>query len=129
MEKDFDSWNTLKQKLDIKSNIPRFKQGEVWWCHLGSNVGDEENGKGKVHSRPILIMRKFNKHIFWGVPLTTQIKEKHYYHKITFKDKEQCAMLSQLKLCDARRLTSKMGKVAQKHLDDIKNIISEMILE
>ena len=128
MEKDFDDWNILKQRLTDKKNIPAFGQREIWWCHLGVNIGDEENGKNKVYSRPILVVKKFNNHIFWGLPLTTQIKEKRYYHKIKFKDNEQCVMISQLRLWDARRLTTRMGKIPTDQFDEIRKIISDLIL-
>jgi hypothetical protein len=128
MEEDFNRWNILKKKLTDKKNIPAFGQREIWWGHLGVNIGDEENGKSNVYSRPILIVKKFNNHIFWGLPLTTKIKEKHYYHKIKFKDSEQCAMISQLRLWDARRLTTRMGKLPSDQFDAIRKIISDLIL-
>jgi mRNA interferase MazF len=129
MEKNFDHWNALKQNLDKKNNAPAFKQREIWWCHLGVNVGDEENGKNQVYSRPILIIKKFNNRIFWGLPLTTQIKEKPYYQKITFKDKEQCIMISQLRLWDAKRLTARMGKLTSDQFEIIRKVVSETILK
>ncbi len=129
MQKDFNNWNDLKQKLDHKNNIAVFKQREVWWCHLGSNIGDEENGKGVVHSRPILVVKKFNKNIFWGIPLTTQIKENPYYHKIVFQGKEQCAMISQLRLWDAKRLSSQMGQITQKSMTEIQQRIVDIVLD
>ena len=42
----------------------------------------------------VLIVRKFNPHIFFGVPLTTKIKQNPYYFPMRFKDREQCVMLS-----------------------------------
>lgn len=121
MQKDFNNWNDLKQKLDNKNKIAVFKQREVWWCHLGSNIGDEENGKGQVHSRPILVVKKFNKNIFWGIPLTTQI--------IVFRGREQCAMISQLRLWDAKRLSSQMGQITQKYMSEIQQKIVNIVLD
>jgi mRNA-degrading endonuclease toxin of MazEF toxin-antitoxin module len=129
MEKNFDQWNCLKQRLDKKDNAPIFRQREIWWCHLGTNIGDEENGKNQVYSRPILIIKKFNNRIFWGIPLTTQVKEKSYYHKIVFKNKEQCAMISQLRLWDAKRLTSRMGKLPSDQFEKIKEVIIEAVMK
>jgi mRNA interferase MazF len=129
MKKDFNDWNILKQKLDIKDNVPSFRKREIWWCHLGANVGDEENGKNESYSRPILIIKKFNNRIFWGLPLTTQIKENPYYHKIVFKEKEQCVMISQLRLCDARRLTVRIGKLPSYQFEKIRKVVSETILK
>ncbi len=129
MEKNFDQWSNLKQKLDEKKNIAAFKQREIWWSHLGINIGDEENGKNQAYSRPILIIKKFNNRIFWGLPLTTQVKEKSYYHKITFKHKEQCVMISQLRLWDAKRLTARMGKLPSEQFEKIRAVVSEIILK
>jgi mRNA interferase MazF len=127
MHKDFDQWNGLKKKLDSKINLPTFRQQEVWWCNIGINIGDEENGKNKGYERPVLILRKFNNRVFFGIPLTTQIKEKYYYHKITLNNKEVCAMLSQLRLFDSKRLANKLGNLSQKQFDEIREILKTMI--
>lgn len=89
MESDFDDWNHLKKNLNSKEKLPTFKQREVLWYNIGLNIGHEENVKNKDFSRPILILKKFNNHIFFGITLTTQMKEKHYYNKVHFKGKEQ----------------------------------------
>jgi mRNA-degrading endonuclease toxin of MazEF toxin-antitoxin module len=128
MEKDFDSWNQLKKDLDLKSKLPTFKQREIWWCHIGINIGDEENGKNIHYHRPILIIKKFNKKIFLGVPLTTQIKENPYYHKFNFQSKIQCAMLSQVRIFDVKRLDRKMGKLTSEEFDNLKKDMSKKIL-
>lgn len=41
MKKDFDNWNNQKKILDKTEQKFLFKQGEVWWCAVGTNVGDE----------------------------------------------------------------------------------------
>ena len=78
MDKNFDDWNLVKKNLDKNDSSPTFQKREIWWCSIGLNIGHEENGKNKDYSRPVLIIRKFNNHIFWGIPLTTQIKEKNW---------------------------------------------------
>lgn len=62
--KKFSDWLTRKSSLDARSHIPSFSEGEVFWCSLGENIGDEECGKGSEFTRPVLVLRKFNKHIF-----------------------------------------------------------------
>lgn len=126
-EKDFDAWNSLKKKLDAENAVPYFHEGEVWWTSLGINIGHEENGKNARFNRPVLIVRKFNKHLFWGVPLTTQVKENKHYYQFHFGDIVQCAMLTQLRLWDATRLTSYKGKVAKKDLMNIKERLAEYL--
>jgi mRNA interferase MazF len=99
--KDFSEWHRLKTELQQRQGSPNPNQREIWWCSVGLNLGHEEDGKGTQFSRPVLVVRKFNRRIFWGVPLTTQIKDKLHYHRIYFKEQEQCAMLSQLRLWKA----------------------------
>jgi hypothetical protein len=61
------------------------------------------------------------------VPLSTQIKDKFHYHKITFHGKTQSAMLSQLKLYSTKRLTAKMGKLTVEQLEEIREILRGMV--
>ena len=44
--------------------------------------------ENQFYNRPVLIVRKFNPHIFFGVPLTTKIKQNPYYLPMRFKDRE-----------------------------------------
>jgi len=73
-KKDFAGWNTLKQNLDNRQNasVPTIEEREIWWCSIGINVGDEEDGHNALYNRPVLVVRKFNTRIFWGVAMTTQ---------------------------------------------------------
>lgn len=127
MIKDFKTWHELKAGINDSTRLPSFSEREIWWCSIGANVGHEEDGKGLYFRRPVLIIRKFNQRIFWGVPLTTQIKDKHYYHRIFFQDKEQCVMLSQLRLWEGKRLDKRMGKLDIEQLIAIKEKLKSML--
>lgn len=127
MEKDFTNWHKIKVVSQSRKESPTFQERDIWWSHLGANIGDEEDGKGKNFSRPILIIRKFNKKIFWAVPLTTQLKDKTHYHKVTFKDKVQCIMLTQLKLLDSKRLMNKMGSLSKEQCKEIREKIKYLL--
>lgn len=127
MNKDFDNWNILKKKLDNNKSITSFEQREIWWCHTGLNIGDEECGKGEKSLRPVLIIRKFNKNIFLAIPLTTKIKDNFFYKKITFKDQTRCLMISQIRILDQKRLMDKMGKIGKKQFDEVKELLKKII--
>lgn len=73
--KSFKEWFKLKISLWDKTSRTVFKQGDIWWCSLGVNLGEEIFGKGLKFTRPILIFRKFTSNSFLGLPLTTQKKE------------------------------------------------------
>lgn len=45
--KNFVDWIKLKIQLDGNQRFPKFEEGDIWWCHLGENVGYEQNGKNK----------------------------------------------------------------------------------
>ena len=122
MEKDFENWHTLKSKINRKNNLPTFKEREVWWASIGLNVGHETDGKGKNFNRPILVVKKFNNQLCWGVPLTTKIKNTpHYYQFSLDGSREQCAMLTHLRLWDVKRLTHKIGRLAEKEFQVIRH--------
>ena len=125
--KEFDKWNQLKRRLNNAVDVPFFKEGEIWWASIGVNVGHEEDGKNEAFSRPILITKKFNSRLFWGVPLTTQIKENPHYYPFRFKDRMQCALLTQMRLWDANRLTRRMGKIGKADLSSIKQRLIEYL--
>ena len=127
MEKDFDSWNIQKKNFDKKQIYPTVNQREIWWCSVGINVGNEENGKGEFFRRPILVIRKFDKHTCLGVPLTTKVKDTWYYHKITLHGQEQSVIITQIKLLDTRRFTSMLGKVSKNQFDIIRDKIKDII--
>ncbi|MBQ9019758.1 hypothetical protein IJ096_00290, partial [Candidatus Saccharibacteria bacterium] len=67
----FDEWNDKKKILSKRKNIPHFKEGEIWWCSCGQNLGMEMNG-GKEFMRPVLIMRKFDGNGFMGMYISRQ---------------------------------------------------------
>jgi mRNA interferase MazF len=125
--KDFAGWHNLKQQLHARKDAPIFQQQEIWWCSIGVNIGHEADGKNERYNRPILVVRKFNAHIFWGVPLTTKIKENPYYHSIHFKDRQQCAMLSHFRLYDGKRLTKRMGKLSDSQFEGVRNALKNLL--
>lgn len=127
MEKNFDYWNDLKKYIDTNHNCPTFREREIWWCRIGLNIGHEENGKGEDFSRPVLILRKYNNHLFFGVPLTTKIKENPYYHKIIFKGLLQCAMMSQERTFESKRITDKLGKITTEEFEKLREYFRRII--
>ena len=88
---------------------------------MGVNVGFEQDGKGNIFARPVLILKKFNKEIFWALPLTTRIKENRFYAPVFLDDGvSRCAILSQLRLIDAKRLIDKIGTISKDNYQTIK---------
>lgn len=115
MLKDYTKWHSLKQTVNNSlDKRPFFHEREIWYCHLGENVGFEQDGKGESFLRPIVILRKFNNEIFWAIPLTSALKDSKYYYIISFGEgNKSSVILSQIRLVDAKRLSYKIGFVAK----------------
>ena len=60
-EKDFDGWIKVKENVHYYGRMPNIKEGEIWWCAVGENVGVEINGKSDAFSRPVLVMKKLSR--------------------------------------------------------------------
>lgn len=116
MNKDFQRWHKKKEGIDHKNKRLFFHEREVWWCSLGVNVGYEQDGKGEGFARPILIFKKFNKEIFWGIPITMANKSGKFYCSIDLKDgKRRCVIVSQIRLLDCKRLLDKIGSISEEN--------------
>jgi mRNA interferase MazF len=126
-EKDFDVWNNEKKNIHKAIDSLYFREREIWWVSIGVNVGFEEDGKNEYFARPLLVLKKFSKNVFVGIPLSTTKKERKYYFKFSFLQQESTALLSQIRLFDTRRLKDKMGKleneVFQHIRKEVKNIL------
>lgn len=128
MIKHFIDWILTKIIIDkTERRDIIINEYQVFWCSLGENVGDEENGKGEIFRRPVLIFKKFNNNLFWGIPLSTKIKDNKYYVKILLKDIEQSAMISQLRVLDSKRLDEYIGYISRGDFAKIQNRIIDII--
>jgi mRNA-degrading endonuclease toxin of MazEF toxin-antitoxin module len=110
-EKLFHDWCIVKQSLHQTKNAPFFQNREIWFCHIGCNVGYEQDGKGREWLRPVLVVKKFNTHTFLGIPMTSKVKKGRHYFYFPFDDREVTAILSQIRLIDSKRLKRKIGEV------------------
>lgn len=121
MDKDFDSWNSRKKVIDTLKDRPFFKEGDIWWLHLGLNIGYETNGKSTEYTRPVLILKKYNKYSFLAIPLSTSKTINQYRLSIgTIANKEATVNLSQLRNIDSKRLVKKIEYISKNKLSQIK---------
>ncbi|MDD2657328.1 MAG: type II toxin-antitoxin system PemK/MazF family toxin [Candidatus Pacebacteria bacterium] len=119
MKKDYNIWTPIKKGLHNADN-PRlfFHEREIWYCHLGENIGFEQDGGDDMFLRPIVIIRKFNNDILWGVPLTRTQKDMPFYFAFKLQsetgtdDEKSVAVLSQIRLIDAKRLRRMIGYIS-----------------
>jgi PemK-like, MazF-like toxin of type II toxin-antitoxin system len=81
---DFDAWNIQKQAIHAAARWPIFREGQVWWCALGVNVGSEVYGKGPQRTRPVIVLRKLSRESCIVVPVTSvqPTRLSDWYHPI-----------------------------------------------
>ena len=129
MTKDFDTWNVVKKTVDDKMIAIDFyfHEREVWWCSLGLNVGVESDGKNENFERPVLIVKKFNTHQIWVVPLTTQDHESEHYRKISHESGESWACITQIKTVSTKRLLRKIGMANEADFNEVLRAIFSYI--
>lgn len=121
MDKDFDSWNVLKKRLDSHEVFLPIKEGEVWWCSVGANVGIEMCGKGQEFSRPVVVLKKLSRFGFYGVPLTSHLHEGSWFVEFEFKNRKQYASFAQVRIFSTNRLTNRMGTLPMSDYSKIKD--------
>lgn len=118
--KNFDQWNEVKKETDVNVIPPLFKEREIYNTKIGENIGFEQSGKGDEFVRPVLILKKLSKEMFFGVPLSTTPREGSFFYGFRFiADKHSTALLVQTKLFSSRRLLNKIGMINK---DDFKNL-------
>ncbi len=119
--KRFLEWVRLKEKLhDGVNRPPLFKEGEVWWCSFGENVGIEVNGKGRKFSRPAIIFKKLSADGFFAIPLSTKIKIGTWYVPITHREIKCVAVLSQARVLSSKRLLEKYGELDAEDFETVR---------
>lgn len=129
-KKDFDEWNIIKKEIELGKNNPdKFpKVGEVWMSAIGKNIGFEQNGSGDNFSRPVLIIKKFNNHMFWTASLSTKQKKFDFYFNYTDPNGQNVsAILAQLKLTSVKRLSRKIYDMSNTTFEEIKQKIRALI--
>ena len=118
-------WCKVKISLREKKRKIFFKEKEIWWCRIGMNVGVEIFGKGRYFTRPVLIFKKLSKDSFLGIPLTSQQKEGNWYVDVRCAGVDASAILSQVRVFDARRLTARIEKIDTASFHNIKQAFSD----
>ena len=117
--KDFINWHKLKSNFQIR---------DVLFCSIGENVGFEQDGRGEEFLRPVVVVKKFNKEVFLGVPLTHTDKKGKYYFSFNLNKETSVAILSQIRLFDAKRIKYKIGMMSGQDFNSLKEKIRQLLV-
>ena len=116
MKKDFQRWHKKKEEVNDLSKSPFFHEREIWFCYLGANVGFEQDGRGDDFLRPLTKAGKKIK----------QKAEKYYLQFIFIKGIKSVAILSQIRLIDARRLARHIGIMGDSDFQKLTKRLKEI---
>lgn len=125
----FSLWCRQKVEMHVsKKDPPLFKQGEVWWCSIGMNVGEELFGKGDRFARPVVVLKKFSRNTFLAVPLTQRENVGTYFIETRLGDVSRWAILCQVRTIDSKRLLENIGTLDKITLKKIRNQFCRLIV-
>lgn len=131
MDSQYNNWNEIKITIENENIIVGFKERDIFYMNMGKNIGFEQDGKGENFVRPVVIIKGFNKNMFFGIPLSTKIKEGKFYYKFQFQKKdelvENIALLSQMRLFSTKRLLNKIGVISKEDFESLKNEFKSLI--
>jgi len=129
MKKDYLAWHNEKEEVHHNKIRPGFYEREIWFCIMGNNIGFEQDGRGDKFLRPVVVVKKFNNEVLWAIPLTTKSKEgKHYFSFMLGNEGVSTAILSQLRLIDAKRLEYKIGNISKSDFKILKTKITQFLV-
>lgn len=131
LRQKYNDWNIKKQDIQFKEPKcgPKiyFKEGDIWWCSLGLNIGSESYGKGEKFRRPVLIVKKFSGDLCAALPLTSQEKTGTWFIDITLHGKKKWVMLYQIRTLNKKRFYLKMGQLDDTDMKRVKQKLETLL--
>jgi mRNA-degrading endonuclease toxin of MazEF toxin-antitoxin module len=127
-----DDWNSLKKEISDKKQFVEVRAGEIYWMHVGKNVGTEVDGKGEFFKRPVYVYKKLSKESFIGIPMTSKPKHGSWYKSVTFFNNRNnknigfCS-LNQIKNFSVFRIVEKFGTVHYEERLKIKKSLGRLL--
>ena len=130
MSKKFDNWNEVKKHTEHINNIPQFKAREIYHAKIGENIGFEQSGKGEDFVRPVLIIKRVSKDMFFGVPLSTTARDGSFFYSFEFLEGVlSTALLVQTKLFSSKRLLNKIGMIKKDDFENLRKKLNDLMFD
>ena len=119
--KDYKQWMKRKASIHNRQLYRYVNEGDVVWAAVGENVGVEIDDKSSKYSRPVVVLKRHGAKSFTGIPLTTKTQHAgNQYVHFRFQDKEEVAVLPQVKMFDVARVYSRIGELSKGDYGKIK---------
>lgn len=106
---------------------------EISQCHIYLVNLDPTVGHEIKKTRPCLVIspNEMNRHLktVMIAPLTTKSHEYPSRVALRFEGKQAWIVLDQIRTVDRERLIKELGKLDQRHIRRVKDVIREMLVE
>ncbi len=122
-DKPFDEWNEVKKEIDTMQRF-EIREGSVWICSFGLNVGYEINGKNQEFERPALVIKSFGLGGGIVLPLTSKDKKGRYIIPL---NSQSNINLTQVRYLDAKRFRRFLFQIKYVELCAIKNKFKDIL--
>ena len=123
----FDKWNQQKQMLDMNKRKIFFKEGEIWWCSIGMNIGNETYGKGDSFMRPVVILKKLTQDSCVVLPITTQSQIGTWYFNIDSYKLKRLVMMHQIRFISTNRLDRRQAEIPEAEFAKLKKSVAQLL--
>ena len=104
------------------------KQYEIYWTNLDPTIGSEIKKKSPG---VVISPDELNKHLstILIAPLTSTVKNRPYRVRCNVKGKQGEIALDQIRCIDKSRLSDILGQLPKDTIQNVKQVISEMLVE
>lgn len=123
--KYYNKWNNNKIEIDSLGamSVKQFpNEGDVWISKIGVNIGVEQDGSVIDFTRPVLVIKKFNNHMYWILPLSSKQKNLDFYYNFVDKDQNNVSViLAQLRVSSVKRFIRKIYEIDKSDYNLIKS--------
>ncbi|MDB5264756.1 MAG: hypothetical protein JWN64_327 [Parcubacteria group bacterium] len=127
MQKDFDAWNEQKKRIEEEKSELIVYERDIWWCSVGLNIGDEQDGKKALYERPIIVLKTFGKGLALIVPTTSTFKDLPYYFLFENKGDKWVALITHVHLISTKRFNRYIGKMNRPDFSLMKERIKRLL--
>ncbi len=127
MKDQFKNWNNLKTQINKKQNSSLFNEREICFVNLWKNIWFEQDWKHEKFERPVIVLKKFSSLTFIWIPLTGKEKKWKFYFPLNLKWRITSAILSQIRLFDAKRIERKIWYISKENFEQLKLKLQKLI--
>lgn len=126
-QQEYDLWNEQKKRLDETERKLFFKEGEIWWCSVGRNIGEEVYGKGDAFRRPVAILKKLSGNTCVVLPTTSKPRDGSWFHSIHVSGKDRWVMMNQIRFISGNRLWVRESSLSTSQFSELKKSVAFLL--